>query len=187
MGGVANNMFRYRKKPLPTDGNTNGARLYITESVVDTIDMLLPKQVEDEDHENALYIAGFIEGDRRIGCIVIDPGAETGLGHYRTSRESHAAVVDILDHHDAVVVAQVHCHPGWETYHSDADDDLAFVHVEGHWSLVVPYYGHRGMRPLSACGIHRYASGRFWLLSSEAALRRVIILPDAVTVAGNTT
>jgi len=175
----------YRTKPLPIDDSTRGAKLYLTEAVVEAIDLCLPKHVDGEDHENVLYIAGFIDSSRRVGCAVIAPEAETGWGYYSTSRDSHSAVLEFLGNSGLSVVAQVHCHPGAGTEHSDADDDLAFVHVEGHWSLVIPLYGLRGMMPLSACGIHRFSGGQFWLLSPEAAETRVIITPSFTDLGGH--
>jgi hypothetical protein len=170
----------YRKKPLPMEEEKDGPSLVLTPAVVRTIDRLLPKRIGNVSHENVLYIAGVIEPSRRLGVAVIAPKAETGRGHYHTDRASHAEVLDVLGDLGLVVVAQVHCHPGQAVYHSDADDDLAFVRAEGHWSIVVPYYGQKGMQPLRHCGFHRFSKGQFVLLSEDAVSQRILVLPEAV-------
>jgi len=172
--------LEHRQKPLPVEESRTGPSLVLTPAVVRTIDHLLPKRVGKVSHENVLYIAGVIEPSRRLGVSVIAPKAETGRGYYRTDRASHAEVLDALGELGLVVVAQVHCHPSRGIYHSDADDDLAFVRAEGHWSIVVPHYGQRGMLPLRDCGFHRFSQGQFFLLSEEAVSQRILVLPEAV-------
>jgi len=172
--------LEYRKKPLPLDKALNGTTLLLTGSVIDSINCLLPRRVERDLHENVLYIAGVIEPTRRIGLFVIAPKAETGRGYYHTDRASHAEVLNVLDEHDLAIVAQVHCHPGELVYHSEADDDLAFVRVEGHWSIVVPHYGLKGMFPLDRCGFHRFQNGTFALLTKEAVAKRIKVIAPSI-------
>ena len=175
----------YRRKPLPIERDRRGPTLILTNSVVESVGRLLPKRVRRKYHENVLYIAGILEPMRRTGLTVIAPKSETGPGHYRTDRTSHSEVLDVLGELGMVVVAQVHCHPGEGVYHSDADDDLAFVRAEGHWSIVVPHYGRKGMLPLAQCGFHRLHEGDFAYLSDEAVEARVKVIPASIRLTEN--
>jgi hypothetical protein len=170
----------YRKTPLPIERELTGPRLCLTEGVVRSIGRLLPKRVGRKRHENVLYIAGTAAPDQRVGIAVIAPHAITGPGFYTTDRDSHSEVMDILDDLDLFVVAQVHCHPGGLVSHSNADDDLAFVRAEGFWSIVVPEYGIKGMKPFARCGFHRFTRGEFRLLTEEAVSHRITVIPDSV-------
>lgn len=185
MNGIHYIEVEYREKPLPEERTLAGPALILTASVIEAIDGLLPKRVGRKQHENVLYIAGIIESMRRVGLAVIAPKAETGPGYYRTDRASHGEVLDALGELGLVIVAQVHCHPGEGVYHSDPDDDLAFVRAEGHWSIVVPHYGLRGMLPLAQCGFHRLHQGAFAFLSEEAVEARVKVVPPSVRLVGN--
>jgi proteasome lid subunit RPN8/RPN11 len=167
---------RYRYRPLPRDTALNGHHLVITADVLESVARLLPKRVRGRDHENVLYLAGVIDGATRHAFVALAPKATTTPGSYMTERDSHAEVIWELSNSDLVVVAQVHCHPGVAVYHSDADDDLAFVKGEGFWSIVVPHYGRRGMTPLSACGFHCYSNGAFRLLERAAAETRITVV-----------
>lgn len=172
-------MMEYRFRPLPTDSLESGEQLFLTQAVVDEMSRILPKNVGMESHENVVYIAGIIEVGRRIGTTVVVPNAETGRGGYDTNVDSHADVLNLLVDLDLAIVAQVHTHPGSLVYHSDADDDLAFIRAEGFWSLVVPNYGRNGVLPMVQCGIHCFKDGVFHLLTQDAAVARVHILPSS--------
>lgn len=173
-------MALYRYRPLPLDKNIDGHCLVMTGEVLDSVARLLPKRVDEEYHENVLYLAGVIDGTTRYASEVVLPMAITAPRSYTTHRDSHADVLWSLSERDLVVVAQVHCHPGTAVYHSDADDDLAFVKGEGFWSIVVPQYGKYGMLPFSDCGFHCYSNNAFRLLEEPAISSRITIVESLI-------
>jgi proteasome lid subunit RPN8/RPN11 len=170
----------YRVKPLPVDRSLSGETLRLTQGVISAIDRCLPKTASGQGHENVLYIAGQIDEETRTGVSVILPLAETGPGHFRTSIESHSAVLRELARMGLALVAQVHSHPGAAVTHSDLDDDGTIIKGKGFWSIVVPYYGRRGFEPIERCGFHCFQSGVFQVLSREAVSSRVRVIPNVL-------
>lgn len=164
----------YRIRKLPVDDRVRGApELILTSDVLETLTKHLPKRVILQYHENVAYIAGHILGDCRVGMTVIFPEAITTPNSYDTTVESHAATMDALGDLKMAIVAQVHVHPGTAVYHSDDDDERAFVNARGFWSLVFPNYGRLGLGPVSGWGCHLHDGDRFHLLTAEAASARV--------------
>jgi len=118
-------------------------------------------------HEGLVYWGGKKEGERITVSTLIVPKTVSDYGRVSTSPRSNFDVVRLLNKHNCVQIAQVHSHPGTWVDHSLGDDDLAAFKVNGLVSIVVPRYCHRGMMPLSSCGIHRYTSGEFIRLSRD--------------------
>lgn len=135
-------------------------------------------------HENVLYIAGIILPDRRIGIAAVAPQCLTGPGFYRTDADAHVSVLKALRTYRLQLVGQVHCHPWRYVSHSELDDEEAIVRAAGHWSLVVPHYGTRGMLPLHRCGVHCYTGGQFRRLTRPAIASRVMIVPTLMDLRG---
>jgi hypothetical protein len=48
---------------------------------------------------------------------------------------------------------------------------------EGMVSLVVPWYGRVGLRPLSGLGVHQYQDGRWVLIESNSVRKRLTVVP----------
>ena len=118
-------------------------------------------------HEGLVYWGGKREGERITVSIFIAPKTVSDYGRVSTSPRSNFDVVRLLNKHNGIQVAQVHSHPGTWVDHSFGDDDLAAFKVNGLVSIVVPRYCHRGMMPLSSCGIHRYTNGEFIRLTPD--------------------
>ena len=118
-------------------------------------------------HEGLVYWGGQKDGNKITVSIVIAPKTVSDYGRVSTSPRSNFDVVRLLNEYNGVQIAQVHSHPGIWVDHSPGDDDLAAFKVNGLVSIVVPRYCHRGMTPLSGCGIHRYTNGEFIRLSSD--------------------
>ena len=51
---------------------------------------------------------------------------------------------------------------------------------EGFYSIVLPWYGCKGITPLEMCGIHRFQNGRFSRMSVSETVKTFIILPTMV-------
>jgi len=163
----------YRRKPLPRDSRLDGPRLVLQSSVVALLAEHLPKSVRGVSHENVAYLGGFSIGDIKYATTVVLPAAITAPGGYETDAKSHRAVTQALCSVEYEIVAQVHTHPGKAVYHSDPDDELAFVKGEGFWSIVVPNYAGKGVLPLRQCGFHLYSRGDFRLLTLAAVSNRI--------------
>jgi hypothetical protein len=75
------------------------------------------------------------------------------------------------------VLCQVHSHPGSHTGHSFGDDEMIFMPFEQMLSIVVPRYGHFGMRPLDSLGVHQFQDGQ-WVICEHASVKRQLrIIP----------
>lgn len=118
-------------------------------------------------HEGLVYWGGKKESERITVSTVIAPKTVSDYGRVSTSPRSNFDVVRLLNKHNVIQIAHVHSHPGTWIDHSLGDDDLAAFKVNGLVSIVVPRYCHRGMMPLSSCGIHRYTDGKFIRLSLD--------------------
>jgi hypothetical protein len=165
---------------LVWDAGLEGPRLLLTHSVIQAIEMHLPLQVNMQMYENVIYVAGHILPVGRLGLTAIAPRSVTGPGFYRTDADAHVDVMSALRELRLNLVAQVHCHPGSAVSHSGLDDSEAIVRAEGHWSIVVPYYGRCGILPLTKCGVHCFTHGTFLRLRRPAIMKRVSIVPDWV-------
>lgn len=172
--------YSYRGRPLPLDERIQGPRLSMTSEVTRLLASLLPRAVLGQGHENVAYLGGYDIGDLKVACSVIMPKASTGPGFYDTDVASHAEVVLALSDLELEVVGQIHTHPGSAVYHSDDDDELAFVKGEGFWSIVVPNYARNGILPFSQCGFHLHTNGVFHLLSADAVAARIAKQPTVI-------
>lgn len=164
---------------LPVDESTSGRRLVLSTAVVSVIERDLPKRVRRKYHENVLYIAGYMIGDLALGITCILPDAVTTQGSFETDPRSHLATLKALRDLNQTLVCQVHSHPGSFVVHSCTDDEKAIVKGDGLWSIVIPHYGRKKFS-ISKSGFHCLMGGKFHLLSSDAAVARVRVLPTCV-------
>ena len=124
----------------------------------------------DDGHEGICFWAGR-EGTEQPGMTtfeaVIVPVATHGpfgvfvsaVDFANAATEAHAMGLGIL--------AQVHSHPGWDTRHSDGDDELIVMPFENMLSLVAPFYG-RTVSSISDFSIHQFQNHRWVLCSRES-------------------
>jgi hypothetical protein len=140
-----------------------------TERILSEYGMRMPP------HEGLVYWGGQKDGDRITISIIIAPKTTSSYGRVSTSPRSNFEVVRLLSKYNRVQIAQVHSHPGKWIDHSSGDDDLAAFKVAGLLSIVVPRYCHKGMIPLSGCGIHRYTNGEFIRLAPNYIKRHFIV------------
>ena len=84
---------------------------------------------------------------------------------------SAAAFAEVAQHARAMglgVLAQVHSHPGRDTWHSDGDDELVVMPFENMLSLVAPHYG-RTLTSITNLAIHQF-QGHRWVLCDAASI-----------------
>jgi hypothetical protein len=129
--------------------------------------------------ESIVYWTGVKRDDLWLVTTVIKPRAVTTRGSFRTSAQDNARVIDFLSQAGLAFLGQVHTHGGGNVDHSAGDDEDAFMPKENSISIVVPYYGRRGMRPFDRCGVHRYESGRFRRLQPTEIDAEVCIVPTS--------
>lgn len=127
--------------------------------------------------ESIVYWAGVKREDVWLVMTVIKPRAVTTRGSFKTSAGDNARVIEFLSQAGLALLGQVHTHAGSYVDHSAGDDADAFMPKENSLSLVVPYYGRRGLRPLHSCGVHRYESDRFRRLAPAEIDADVCIVP----------
>lgn len=90
-------------------------------------------------HEGvALWAGRFSGGEFRIVRTIV-PRQMTGRLFYRISNDETFRVLESVSNEDLVVPMQIHSHPQ-EAFHSEVDDERAFIRHENAISIVVPYF-----------------------------------------------
>lgn len=157
----------------------------VSEAAIVETERLLPTyRGIDGDHEGIVFWLGRQIEEEGVTIITtaLAPEAHTRPGWVQCSKEQMATAADSARAAGLGVLAQVHSHPrGW-VEHSEGDDDMIFMPFEGMLSIVVPWYGHVGMRPLDNIGIHQYQDG-YWVLAEPASVREAItVVPPSIDV-----
>lgn len=115
----------------------------------------------DGRHEGLVYWLGRrLESDIIVAGAVI-PNCEHGPHRVMASAAAVGSIARAARAQGLGVVAQVHSHGGDDTRHSDGDDVLVLMPVEGMFSLVVGRYGDGGITPKGGMGVHQYQNGRW--------------------------
>ena len=174
MKGLVERLRRFfgRKQAPKTDAEVNQQTdrqtyptVVVPKAVCEaTCDGLRSHSPTYEDHEGVVYWAGTEFGESSTLMLVttcIVPEASTGPGHFEVSALANMRVTETVHEHDIGVLATVHSHPGSSTVHSGTDENEAFFPYDGSYSIVVPEYAHKGMLPLTSCGIYRYEMDQF--------------------------
>lgn len=132
----------------------------------------------DGRHEGIVFWAGRQVGDDQLIAAVIVPRAVHGRGFIRVDAHQVGEAAHQARTRRLALLAQVHSHPGADTRHSDADDNLVLMAREAMFSLVVADYGSGGTTPSEGAGIHQFQDGR-WIQVSDADTS-LIVVPTAV-------
>lgn len=153
----------------------------ITEAAVRETERLLPTYRDvDGDHEGITYLLGREFDEITVLMTALAPEAETSAGSVHCSKEQMAAAADAARSAGLGLLAQVHSHPKGRIAHSIGDDGMIFMPFEGMLSIVVPWHGHVGMRPLHNTGVHQYQRGR-WVSVEPATVRDgITIVPESI-------
>jgi len=109
-----------------------------------------------------------------MGCL-------SGPGRVHLDEHAVGATARSARAHSLGVVAQVHSHPGYDTRHSDGDDQLVLMPFEGMFSLVVADFGRGSLLPAEGAGLHQHQGGR-WVKVDESALH---VIPSLIAIAGS--
>ncbi len=127
--------------------------------------------------ESILFWAGTIDAGTATVTHILVPKGKGVFQHplqIRVSEEIMAALFDILDPPDLILLGQVHTHLG-EAFHSHADDRYS-PDTPGFLSLVVPFGGRHGVEAWTQWAFYECTGpGRFRPLDAGEITRRFII------------
>lgn len=155
--------------------------IYLTKNVIEaTANYVSSYGPSTEMHEGIVYWAGVPNDKAWLITTAIAPAAKTTSGSYHTSVSTNAYVIKTINELRLQLLAQVHGHPKSWVDHSEGDINGAFMPYEGFLSVVVPWYGKKGLLPLKKCGIHRYEKGDFVRLTLEEIDRIFFIVPNSI-------
>lgn len=177
------NLNKYIAKLLPWKkhvASTHPAVFLTYEVAEETARLVASFGTSDEHHEGIVYWAGIRTPLACVVTSVLAPDATTTWGSYRTSIGANAYIVKAINDLKLQMLGQVHGHPTDWVDHSDGDNTGAFMPYDGFYSIILPWYGQRGMLPLETCGIHRFEDGFFPRLANDELQEKFTVVPTAV-------
>lgn len=157
-----------RAAPLPV--------IHITDTLLARTGELLASFAEGRPSEGVVYWFGLEAGRVSVVTMLVVPDAETMAGCVSTSVEANAEALTAVVGTPLVLIGQAHSHPANKVRHSWVDDRDTFARFDGAISVVVPYFGRRGIN-LRRCGVHRHVGGSFRLLKRAEIGSHLIVLP----------
>jgi proteasome lid subunit RPN8/RPN11 len=153
-------------------------RFLITDTALAAGERLLPTyRGSDGDHEGIVFLAGFETQRATVFTGVLAPQADHGPGRVLSSQEQVLTASRAARSAGMSILAQLHSHPGAWTRHSEGDDSMVFMPFEGMLSIVAPWYGRFGLRPLDSLGVHQYQEGSWVLCDRESVRAAFRMLP----------
>jgi proteasome lid subunit RPN8/RPN11 len=132
----------------------------------------------DGRHEGIIFWAGRETDADQIVVTAVVPRATHGKGFVHVSADQVGQAAYQCRNRRLVLLAQVHSHPGDDTRHSDADDDLVLMAREGMFSIVVARYGDAGISAAEGAGVHQFQDSRWVKVSNPAT--SLIIAPTGM-------
>lgn len=130
--------------------------------------------------ESLLFWAGRISGTTAAITHIIVPKGHGVFQHplqVRVNESVMAAVCDLIDPPERVLLAQVHTHIG-EAFHSEADDQNS-LDTPGYLSLVVPYGAKDDATEWKRWGIFECLGlQRFRRITAHEITNRFVVKPD---------
>lgn len=150
--------------------------VYVAESLLEETARLLATFADDEESEGVVYWFGFELGKRAVVTTLIVPDADTRTGAVSTSSAVNAEAVALVAGTPLVLLGQAHSHPSRWVGHSGVDDRETFAQFPGALSIVVPFYGRRGM-VLTKCGVHRHIDGQYRRVKRSCVEEHLRVLP----------
>ncbi|MGY0389437.1 Mov34/MPN/PAD-1 family protein [Nocardioides sp. WG-D5] len=155
-------------------------RLLVAENVIaPTRAALLAASTAGEADEGLVLWLGRNDRDTSIILSCATPRTTSSWGSVSADESTIGSVMTAARQVGLGVLAQVHSHPGWDTRHSDGDDELVFMPYEAMFSLVVGEYGAGSILPEAGAGLHQYQDGR-WVQVTN--LNAFVVVPPMVAV-----
>jgi hypothetical protein len=151
----------------------------ITDAAIRAAERLLPTyRGPDGDHEGMVFLLGRELSDLTFFTAALAPDANHGRGHVICSAEAVAQAQQAAREHRLALLGQLHTHPKDWTDHSEGDDDLVFMPFEGMLSIVAPWYGRFGLRPVDSLGVHQFQDGRWVQATRESVAQKFRVIPS---------
>lgn len=150
--------------------------IHITDALLARTGHLLASFAERRPCEGIVYWFGVEAGAMSVVTTLVVPQARAAAGCVSTSAEANAEALTVVVGTPLVLVGQAHSHPANKVRHSRVDDRDTFARFDGAISVVVPYFGRRGVN-LGRCGVHRHECGSFRLLGRGEIYRHIVVLP----------
>lgn len=156
-------------------------RFLIAEGALIAAERLLPTfRGPGGDHEGVVFLLGRELPGAVLFTTVLAPEADHGPGHVISAPGQVAAASKAARALGLGILGQIHTHPGPISHHSSGDDYLAVLPYEGMISVVVPHFGHHGLRPLHSLGVHQFQDGRWILVTAASVRERFTPIPSAL-------
>lgn len=153
----------------------------IAEGAIVAAELLLPSfRGPDGDHEGIVFLLGRETPKATIITTVLAPEADHGWGHVICNETQFAAATTAAHAHGLGVLGQLHTHGRAWTEHSIGDDTLIVMPFEGALSLIAPWYGRVGLRPLHNLGVHQHQDGRWVLVRPDSVHDRMHVIPASI-------
>jgi hypothetical protein len=150
--------------------------IYITDRLLRTTAELLASFADPYEKEGVVYWFGLELGDRAVVTSLIVPDADTSNGEVVTSAAANAEALTTVVNTPLILLGQAHSHPRGFVGHSRVDDRQTFAQFPGAISVVVPFYGRRGMA-LDCCGVHRHIDGKYRRIQPVRVAEHIRVLP----------
>lgn len=132
--------------------------------------------------ETFLVWAGTIAGEMAFVSTLVVPDIESHETHGEVGPRTVAAILETLDRHDLVALAQVHSHPR-RAFLSRIDERSPIAVQAGFVSIVVPRFGFVDLSDTSTWSMHEYRGGGRWRTFEPDEIReRVIVDPSLLSV-----
>jgi hypothetical protein len=159
-----------------SDAPTSLPVVFITQTLLDRTGRILASFAENRKSEGIVYWFGFEWGNNSIVTTLIVPDADMRWGCVSTTPEANAEALSVVIHTPLVLLGQAHSHPAHKVRHSLVDNRETFARFDGAVSIVVPFFGHRGLK-LSRCGVHRHIDGTFRVIQPSKVNDHLRVLP----------
>ena len=172
-------MTVHRTRPLPRGALRGHYR--ITHNLIEKTRLALRTFNEagqhEGGHEGICYWAGREGSDLTSLEAVVVPQARHGPLGVFVSEAAFGEIARCARAMGLGILAQVHSHPGYDSRHSDGDDDLIVMPFENMLSLVAPHYG-RTLTSITDFSIHQYQDRRWVLCNPKSILRSFEVVAD---------
>ena len=129
-------------------------------------------------HEGVVLWPGRVVENVCKGSSPIFPRQVTGPLHYRIPDDETFRIIGYIYRQGLVIPIQVHSHPR-EAFHSQVDDERAFVQHENAVSIVVPDYANfSAPNFLTKAHFFRLMSGNWWREMPPGEVDAIIRVDD---------
>jgi proteasome lid subunit RPN8/RPN11 len=162
-------MTVHRFTPLPKVPARG--RLIVSEGVIAPTRAALQSSATNgrPDEGLVLWLGRNID-DTSVVLACAAPRTSHDRGRVQIDEDAVGAAASAARAHGLGVIAQVHSHPGWDTRHSDGDDQMVLMPYESMFSLVIADYGLGSMHPADGAGQHQFQDGRWIQVSNPESL-----------------